>query len=150
MSNYVEAGRRPFGGAACDDAPRVRSVTLASDEPHGLERAAYYTLLAFAAAVQLSIAVADIFLALAALLWVGVLVRNRERFEVPPMFWPLAAYAAATLVAAFFSVDPHVSLVDSKQLVLLVIVPIIYRLLPGRRSLAAVDVIITVGAISAT
>jgi O-antigen ligase len=34
--------------------------------------------------------------------------------------------------------------------VLLVIVPLVYRLLPGRRSLTAVDVIITVGAISAT
>jgi O-antigen ligase len=66
------------------------------------------------------------------------------------MFWPLAAYAAATLIASVFSVDPHVSLVDSKQLVLLVIVPLVYRLLPGRRSLSAVDVIITVGAISAT
>ena len=66
------------------------------------------------------------------------------------MFWPLAAYGAATLVASVFSVDPHVSLVDSKQLVLLIIVPLVYRLLPGRRSLAAIDVIITVGAISAT
>ena len=127
----------------------MRSVTLASDEPHGLERAAYYTLLAFAAAVQLSIAVADIFLALAALLWVGVLVRDRERFEVPRMFWPLAAYAAATLVASVFSVDRYVSLIDCKQLLLFAIVPIAYRLLPGRRALTVVDIIITVGAISA-
>ena len=56
------------------------------------------------------------------------------------MFWPLAAYAAATLVASVFSVDPRVSLVDSKQLVLLVIVPLTYRLFRGRRALLAVDV----------
>ena len=115
-----------------------------------LERAACLALLAFAAALQVSIAAADILLTLATILWLGVIVRNRERIVVPPMFWPLAAYAAATLVSAIFSVDPHVSLVDSKQLVLLVIVPLVYRLLPGRRSLAAVDVIITIGAISAT
>src|SRR5215210_4514018 len=147
MSNYVEAGRRPFGGTPCDDAPRMRSVTLASDEPHGLERAAYYTLLAFAAAVQLSIAAADIFLTIAGLLWVGVLVTRRERLEVPRMFWPLAAYAGATLVASVFSVEPGVSLIDCKQLLLFAIVPIGYRLLPGRRALTAVDIIITVGAI---
>jgi O-antigen ligase len=115
-----------------------------------LERAACLALLAFAASLQLSIAAADILLTIAALLWVAVLVRNRERVEVPRMFWPLAAYAGATLVASVFSVDPRVSLVDSKQLVLLIIVPLTYRLFRGRRALLAVDVIITIGAISAT
>jgi O-antigen ligase len=115
-----------------------------------LERAACLALLAFAAALQLSIAAADILLTIAAILWVGLLVRNRERIEVPPMFWPLAAYAGATLVAAFFSVDPRTSLIDSKQLVLLIIVPLTYRLFRGPRALLAVDVIITIGALSAT
>jgi O-antigen ligase len=114
-----------------------------------LERAACLTLLAFAAALQVSIAAADILLTIAILLWLGVVVRNRERIDVPKMFWPLAAYAAATLVASIFSVDPRVSLIDSKQLVLLVIVPLVYRLFRGRRALLATDVIITVGAVSA-
>jgi O-antigen ligase len=114
-----------------------------------LERAACLALLAFAAALQVSIAAADILLTLAALLWIGVLVRNRERIEVPPMFWPLAAYAGATLVAAVFSADRAVSLVDSKQLVLLIIVPLTYRLFRGHRALLATDVVITVGALSA-
>src|SRR3954469_17530707 len=87
------------------------------------ERAACVALLAFAAALQVSIAAADILLTVATLLWLGVVIRNRERVEFPKMFWPLAAYAVATLVASVFSVDPRVSLVDSKQLVLLVIVP---------------------------
>jgi O-antigen ligase len=65
------------------------------------------------------------------------------------MFWPLAAYAAATLVAAAFSVDPKTSIIDCKQLLLFSIVPIAYRLLPGRRALTVMDVIITAGAISA-
>ena len=114
-----------------------------------LERAACLALLAFAAALQVSIAAADILLTIAAALWIGLLIRNRERIEVPGMFWPLAAYAGATLIASFFSVDPRVSLVDSKQLVLLVIVPLAYRLFRGNRGLLAVDVIITVGALSA-
>jgi O-antigen ligase len=114
-----------------------------------LERAACLALLGFAAALQVSIAAADILLALAVLLWIGVLMKNRERVEVPRMFWPLAAYAGATLVASFFSIDQNVSFMDSKQLVLLVIVPVAYRLFRGERARLAVDVIITVGAISA-
>jgi O-antigen ligase len=131
-----------------DLASRAEAMSALPAAP--LERAACLALLAFAAALQVSIAAADILLTLATVLWLGVIIRNRERVAVPPMFWPLAAYAAATIVASIFSVDPRVSLVDSKQLVLLVIVPLVYRLLPGRRSLAAVDVIVTVGAMSAT
>ena len=65
------------------------------------------------------------------------------------MFWPLAAYAAITLVSTAFSVDPDTSIRDDKQLLLFAIVPIAYRLFRGERALTAVDVIITVGAISA-
>ena len=114
-----------------------------------LERAACLALLAFAAALQVSIAAADILLTIAAALWIGLLIKNRERIEVPGMFWPLAAYAGATLIASVFSVDPRVSFVDSKQLVLLVIIPLVYRLFRGNRALLAVDVVITIGALSA-
>jgi O-antigen ligase len=114
-----------------------------------LERAACLALLGFAAALQVSIAAADILLTIAVLLWIGVLVRNHERVEVPRMFWPLAAYAVATLIASFFSIDRNISFVDSKQLVLLVIVPVVYRVFRGERARLAVDVIISVGALSA-
>jgi O-antigen ligase len=119
------------------------------ERPVGLERAAWLVLLAFAASLQVSIGAAGILLTLTALLWLILVIRNRERVEVPRMFWPLAAYSAATIVSALFAVDRGVSLMDLKQLVLFAIVPIAYRLLPGTRSLTAVDVIITVGALEA-
>jgi putative inorganic carbon (hco3(-)) transporter len=119
------------------------------DRMSGLERAAYVSLLAFAAAPQFSIAASGILLGLSALLWIAVVILNRERIEVPRMFWPLAAYAGATLVASFFSVDPTTSFEDCKQLVLFAIVPITYRLFRGERSLTVVDVVITVGALNA-
>ena len=115
-----------------------------------LERAACLALLAFAAALQVSIAAADILLTIAVVLWIGLLIKNRERIEVPRMFWPLAVYAVMTLIAAAFSVAPEVSLWDSKQLLLFVVVPLAYRLFRGRRSFTAVDVVITVGALHAT
>jgi O-antigen ligase len=78
-----------------------------------------------------------------------LVIANGERIEVPAMFWPLAAYAGATLIASIFSVNPVVSLIDCKQLALFAVVPITYRLFRGERSLTAVDVIITVGALNA-
>jgi putative inorganic carbon (hco3(-)) transporter len=120
-----------------------------TDRAPVLERAAYIALLGFAAAPQFSIAASGILLGLAALLWLTLVIVNRERIEVPSMFWPLAVYAGATLVASLFSVDPATSFRDSKQLFLFAIVPMAYRLFRGERSLTAVDVIITVGAVNA-
>jgi O-antigen ligase len=125
-------------------------MTRAEQEhPVGLERAAWLALLAFAASLQVSIFAAGVLLTLTTVLWLALVVRNRERIEVPRMFWPLAAYAAVTMISAFYAVDREVSFADTKQLVLFAIVPIAYRLLPGSRSLTAVDVIITVGALEA-
>ena len=121
----------------------------AVEGPDRLEQAAYVSLLGFAAAPQISIAAAYALLAITGVLWLAVVVRRRERIEVPRMFWPLAAYGGATLVSAVFSVDPSVSLRDSKQLVLFLIIPMAYRLFRGSRSLTVIDVIITVGAVSA-
>ena len=127
----------------------MTTTMTGSERLSRLERAACLALLAFAAALQVSIGAAHVLLTITAVLWLVLVVRNGERIEVPGMFWPLAAYGGATFVAAYFSVDQGVSFRDTKQLVLFLIIPIAYRLLPGSRSLTAVDVIITVGAIEA-
>jgi O-antigen ligase len=127
----------------------VATLTASPPAPPFLERAAYFSLLAFAASLQVSIAAANILLALTAVLWLALIVTRHERVSVPPMFWPLAAYAGISLISALFSIDPHKSLVDCKQLLLFAIVPIAYRLLPGSRSYMAVEVIISVAALSA-
>ncbi|HEV3141373.1 MAG TPA: O-antigen ligase family protein, partial [Vicinamibacterales bacterium] len=106
------------------------------------------TLFALAGAVQFSIAIAQFLLGIAVLCWLALIVVRRERFEAPAFFWPLLAYAGATLVSAAFSPNPRVSIVDSKQLVLFVLVPLTYRFVGSRGSTLA-TVIITCAAISA-
>jgi O-antigen ligase len=123
-----------------------------SQQPDGtsvLERVAYGLLLAFAGAPYFSIVAAELLLGLAAVLWIAIVVRGRERITVPAMFWPLLAYGALTLISSYRSANQEVSFLDSKQLVLFAIVPIAYRLLQGPRTLKAVDVMITAGALSA-
>ena len=112
------------------------------------DRLGFLALLAFAAALQFSIALANICLAFALLMWVLGLATRRE-FDAPAFFVPLAAYAAATLVSAAFSSDPRASFVDSKQLVLFLIVPMVYAFARGAKAELVVQVIISVGAVSA-
>jgi O-antigen ligase len=114
-----------------------------------LETLSLSVLLCFVAALQLSVAASGVLLALTLLCWGALLVLREEQLEVPAFFWPLAAYAAVTLLSSTASVDPATSLVDSKQLVLFLIVPLVYRLARGHRAHLFASVIIAVGAASA-
>ncbi len=127
------------------------SITLTAGAParDRVEQWALACLVGFVAALQVSIAAAQILLAVALLGWVIGRTRRHEPFAAPRWFWPLVAYTAATLVSAIFSQDPRVSLVDCKQLALFLIVPAVYDLARGARSTTIVQVIITIGALSA-
>jgi len=127
----------------------MSSVAADTTRQSWLETAGLVGVCAFAATVQFSIAAAQSLLTLTVLAWVGALVVNRERVSVPPMFWPLLAYAGLTLVSAAFSLDPRASVYDSKQLLLVLVVPVVYRFARGSRASTVLQVIITVGALSA-
>lgn len=113
-----------------------------------LQRVGYFALLGFVSALQFSIAAANVFLGLSLLMWMLQAVAAR-RLDVPRFFYPLAVYAAATLVSAAFSEDPNASFVDSKQLILFLVVPMVYDLARGTKAPFVVQVIITAGAVSA-
>jgi O-antigen ligase len=113
------------------------------------DEAGLLALLGFAGALQISIAAANILLTIALLLWVVSLAVRRARPEVPPFFWPLLAYGGATLLSVAFSLDPLASLIDSKQLVLYLIVPAVFQLARSSRTRSVVTVVVSVGAASA-
>jgi O-antigen ligase len=129
----------------------MSTVTLVAGAPprDRLEWTAVAGLLGFVAALQLSIAAAGICLALTLACWAGTLILGQERLAAPRFFWPLMAYAAWTLVSAAFSPDPRTSFIDSKQLVVFLLVPAVYQLARGSRAITVFNVIITVGAASA-
>jgi O-antigen ligase len=127
---------------------------LAIDAPHQadrlcLEQAGALALFGMAGAVQFSIAAAQILLALALICWITLLIIRRERVEAPSFFWPLLAYGAATLVSAALSPDPRTSLMDCKQLVLFLLVPLVYRFVNRQRAHTLISVVITCAAVSA-
>jgi O-antigen ligase len=114
-----------------------------------LDRVTLWLLLAFVASLQVSIAAASILLSLTLVCWVATLVHHKTWPAAPAFFVPLSAYAAMTLVSAAFSTDPMSSFIDSKQLVLYLIVPAVYSVARGRRASTVVAVIVSVGALSA-
>ena len=97
------------GGSGVRRPPRLNM----KDE--WFQRIGYFGLLGFVSALQFSIAAANVFLGLSLLMWLLHAIATR-RIDVPRFFYPLAAYAAPTLVSAAFSDDPNASFVDSKQL----------------------------------
>jgi hypothetical protein len=118
-------------------------------KPSQLERIGVWSLYGFVAALQVSIAAAQILLALMLLCWLGLLVTRRASFAAPPFFRALLVYGVMTLVATAFSVDPWASLLDDKQLLLFLTVPAVYELARGGRARIVTTIIISVGAASA-
>ncbi len=114
-----------------------------------LERTAFWLTAATLGVVQFNLLTAQTLFGVAAILWAIVAVRDGRRPAVPAFFLPLLVYAALTLLSAAFSLHPVASVIDCKQLVLFLMVPMVARLARGARASRAVDVIIALGAAGA-
>jgi O-antigen ligase len=114
-----------------------------------MERVAYWLLTASLGMTLFNLLTAQVLFGLAAVLWLALIRADKARPEVPPFFWPLAIYAALTLLSAAVSPDPRASLVDSRQLVLFLVVPVVVRLARGPRAMQTLDVIMALGAAGA-
>jgi O-antigen ligase len=128
------------------------AVALNAPEPiraEPLETVGLAALVGVAGALQFSIAAAQILLAIALIGWLLLLIVRRERLAAPHFFWPLLAYAGVTLISAALSSDPRTSIIDCKQLVLFLIVPLVYRFVSRSRAPMLMTVILTCAALSA-
>jgi O-antigen ligase len=128
------------------------AIALDRSHPIGAERlelAGVIALYGVAGALQFSIAAAQILLTIAIACWIALVIVRRERIEVPRCFLPLGVYAGLTLLSAALSSDPRASLVDCKQLVLLLIVPLTCRLATGNRGGVLITVLLSFAAVSA-
>jgi O-antigen ligase len=81
----------------------------------------------------ISITLMESFLALAFLFWLIALIRRKTELKLPGFVWPLLVYAALSIIVCFFSVNPEVSLKDSRELILYLVVPITMSVAASRR-----------------
>ncbi len=128
-------------------------TTLAADATarvtlERLDRVGWWAVMAVVAALQISIAAAQIAVTVAGLTWVMRAtiagVPALPRFAVP-----LGVYIAWTLLSAGVSRDPSVSVPDTKQLVLFLLVPLVFEFARGARARTLVSIALTLGALSA-
>lgn len=114
-----------------------------------VDRWGYWILAACLGIAQFNLLTAQVLFGIAALLWLQIAITERRFGPVPGYFWWLAAYAGLTLASAGVSADPRAGLIDSKQLVLFLMIPMVARLLRGDRAMRALDVVIAIGAVGA-
>lgn len=81
----------------------------------------FYLLFSF-----ISISASQIFVFLAIIFFLIFLIREKQRFTFPSFFWLIIGYAFLSLLSSFFSVNPEISLADSRELLLFLIVPVVY------------------------
>jgi O-antigen ligase len=129
-------------------ATRLRDGAAAS-LPDRLELAGMLAVFGLALSVQFSIAIAQAMLAIAVLCWLALLATQHERPAAPRFFWPVIGYCLWTLVSAVFSSNPRLSFLDSKQLVLFLVVPVVYRFVVPQRVPLLLTLVMSLGAASA-
>ncbi len=85
---------------------------------------------------MVSISLSQIFLFLSFIFWLIMLIRERQKFSFPSFYWPLLVFAGLSTVSAFLSTNPKVSLKDSRDLLLFLIVPIVYMAFSSTKALS--------------
>ncbi len=75
---------------------------------------------------MVSISLSQILLILAFIVLAICFFRKDIKIGFPPFFWGAIVYCALSILASFFSVNPRISLIDSKDLLLFLIIPIVY------------------------
>jgi len=75
---------------------------------------------------MVSISVSQIMLGLGFILWIVFVIKKKQKISFPGFFWALLGYSFLSLVACIFSDNPKVSLIDSRELLLYLIVPLVY------------------------
>jgi len=114
-----------------------------------IEKVLWCLVLLFIFSISFSIAVSHIWLTCATLVYLyWKLVYDRE-FPKAPILIPALAFAYCSLISALFSIHPSVSLYDSKELALFIIIPIFYDLIRDLRDIKVVyGILILAGVIS--
>ncbi len=125
-------------------------MTEAAIDPRAavLRKAATIGLVAVVIAIQFSIGLAHALYALTLIGWAALLIVERRRPQAPRFALPLALYALLTLVSAGLSTDPTTSVIDSRQLLLFLLVPLTYDLVTREWANTAATAMMSAGAVS--
>ena len=100
-----------------------------------MKRIAWFFIVIYLLFSLVSISLIQIALSLAFFCWLFLNIKQRSWPRFPSFFWPLVLYCVFSLLSSFRSVNPKISLVDSRELLLFLIVPITFTVISSEKSL---------------
>ncbi|UCE42332.1 MAG: O-antigen ligase family protein [Candidatus Aminicenantes bacterium] len=95
---------------------------------------------------MVSISLIQIALSLAFLCWLILHIKQKKWPRFPPFFWPLLIYCVLSLLSSFRSVNPKISLTDSRELLLFFIVPITFTAITSEKGLKKANYFLLISA----
>jgi O-antigen ligase len=100
--------------------------TIGKDMTKKLARLLPLFITLFVLFAMVSISLSQILLLHAFVVLAICIAQKQIKISFPPFFWGMIVYCALSILASLFSVNPRISLLDSKDLLLFLIVPIVY------------------------
>lgn len=100
-----------------------------------MKKIAWFFIVIYLLFSLVSISLIQIALSLASFCWLFLIIKQKSWPRFPSFFWPLVLYCVFSLLSSFRSVNPKISLVDSRELLLFLIVPIAFTAISSEKSL---------------
>ena len=105
-----------------------------------IEKILLIFILLFVFFIPISITFSQIFLFSGLLIWTIIIFKNKEKIEFPFFFWGLIGYSFFTLLSALFSQWRTVSVKDSREVFLFLLIPLLYMGIKSLRELELVKI----------
>ena len=106
-----------------------------SNLPKDMSSLLLFFILLYLLFSMVSISLIQISLSLAFFCWLFLHFKQKSLPRFPSFFWPLLVYCLFSLFSSFNSVNPKISMVDSRELLLFLIVPITFTAISSEKSL---------------
>lgn len=94
----------------------------------------------------LSITLIQIALSLAFFCWLFLHIKQKSWPKFPLFFWALVVYSGLSLLSSFYSKNPEISFVDSRELLLFLVVPITFAAISSEKGLKKANLALLVSA----
>lgn len=119
---------------------------LSSYLPKGATSLLWFFIVLYLLFSMISISIIQIALSLAFFCWLFLQIKQKSWPQFPSFFWPLVVYCALSLFSSFRSVNPEISLIDSRELLLFLVVPITFTAISSEKDLKKANFVLLISA----
>ncbi len=108
---------------------------LSSSLPDNISSLLLFSIVLYLLFSMISITLIQIALSFAFFCWLILHIKQKRWPQFPAFFWPLIVYSVLSLISSVRSVNPKISLIDSRELLLFLVVPITFTAIDSKKGL---------------